>query len=79
MNLQNAAGKMYNLSPSPIGSGGEGDICPVMGAGNFVAKIYKPGAMTKELEEKLIVMVNNPPDAIVLTQVVCRWMLCRIT
>ena len=69
MTLRNAAGKIYNLSPSPIGSGGEGDIYPVTGAGNYVAKIYKPDAMTKELEEKLIVMVNNPPDAIVLTQV----------
>ena len=69
MNLKNATGSPYILEPIPIGSGGEGDIYPVLSASNQVAKIYRAGAMTQALQEKLKIMVNNPPNASVLTQV----------
>ena len=69
MNLTSLSGQSYILDVLPIGSGGEGDIYPVQGAINYVAKIYKPSAMTAELEEKLKVMVQNPPSAAVFTQV----------
>ena len=69
MNLKSASGNTYFLEPMTIGSGAEGDIYPVQGVGNQVAKIYKPGAMTPALEEKLNIMVKNPPNASVLTQV----------
>ena len=69
MNFKNAIGNEYRLNHAPIGSGGEGDIYPVQGGNNQVAKIYKAGAMNNEFEEKLKVMVANPPNASVLTQV----------
>ena len=58
----------YKLNPIPIGSGGEGDIYDIYGS-DRVAKIYKPGTMSKDLEEKLKLMVSKPPDASVLSQV----------
>ena len=69
MQLKNASGNSYILELVPIGSSGEGEIYPVQGSGNTVAKIYKPGAMTMELEEKLKGMVANPPNRAVFTQV----------
>jgi serine/threonine protein kinase len=61
-------GTKYNLNPTPIGSGGEGDIYAVHGM-DYVAKIYKTGVLTSELERKLKVMIENPPNASVLSQV----------
>ena len=72
MNFKNAAGRAYCLNPSPIGSGGEGDIFPVQGDGSRVAKIYKSGAVSSELEEKLKIMTMNPPNESVLSQVAWR-------
>ena len=69
MYFKNSAGNVCQLNPTPIGSGGEGDIYPVRGTSSQVAKIYKAGAMTGDLEEKLRVMVANPPNSEVLTQV----------
>ena len=59
----------YRLGTAAIGSGGEGDIYSVLGMEGKVAKIYKPGAMTDELEEKLKYMVQKPPSEAVLSQV----------
>jgi len=58
----------YRLDPTPIGSGGEGDIYSVLGM-DYVAKIYKTGALSRELEEKLKIMIEHPPNASVLSQV----------
>ena len=69
MQLRSASGKTYFLDSMTIGSGGEGDIYPIRGESGKVAKIYKPSAMTLELEEKLKVMVANPPNKAVFTQV----------
>ena len=52
----------YRLDTAPIGSGGEGDIFPVQGDASRVAKIYKSGAVSSELEEKLKIMTMNPPS-----------------
>ena len=69
MQLKSTSGKTYVLDSMTIGSGGEGDIFPIQGASGQVAKIYKTGAMTIELEEKLKVMVADPPNKAVFTQV----------
>ena len=61
--------KVIQLNPSPIGSGGEGDVYTILNNDRFVAKIYKAGVMSPELSEKLNVMVQAPPKKEVLTQV----------
>ncbi|MBF0344857.1 MAG: protein kinase [Nitrospirae bacterium] len=43
-------------------SGGEGALYFVQGNSAEVAKIYHRGKITRELADKLKVMVNNPPD-----------------
>ena len=68
MTLTGMKGTAYNLSSTPLGSGGEGDVYSVSGM-DYVAKIYKAGCITGELEEKLRIMIGNPPNASVLTQV----------
>ena len=60
-------GIKYRLDTTPIGSGGEGDIFHAYIT--KVAKIYKPGAVTSELEKKLEIMIDSPPNESVLTQV----------
>ena len=68
MTVAGINGTNYSLNPTPIGSGGEGDIFGVIGQ-NYVAKIYRAGVLSSELEEKLKIMIGNPPDASVLSQV----------
>ena len=68
MKLTGLNGTAYTLDPTPIGSGGEGDIYSVRGM-DYVAKIYRAGELTLELYEKLMVMIENPPNASVLSQV----------
>ena len=60
-------GITYRLDTTPIGSGGEGDVFHAYIT--KVAKVYKPGVMTKELENKLEIMIANPPSDSVLSQV----------
>ena len=61
----------YLLERSPLGGGGEGNVYRVVsdGTNKNVAKIYHVGKSTKELEDKLKYMVNNPPDLSVQNQV----------
>ena len=68
MTLTGLTNTRYTLDAVPIGSGGEGDIYRVQGMGK-VAKIYKAGVFSGELEEKLKIMIEHPPNASVLTQV----------
>ena len=58
---------IYNLEPTPVGSGGEGDVFRVFITKMF--KVYNPGIMTQELENKLKIMIKNPPNESVLSQV----------
>ena len=62
-------GKLYRLDDVPMGSGGEGNIYRIVGTENKVAKIYKTGTLTQELEEKLRVMICNLPSESILFQV----------
>jgi DNA-binding helix-hairpin-helix protein with protein kinase domain len=62
-------GAQYNLDSKRLSDGGEGEIFRVLGGSNRVAKIYKPGVPSKELEEKLKFMMGNQPSATVLNQV----------
>ena len=68
MTVTGLYGTTYQLEQTPIGSGGEGDIYNIRGM-DYVAKIYRAGTLTRELEEKLKIMINHPPNASVLTQV----------
>ena len=72
MTLQGLRSTTYQVTGVPIGSGGEGDIYRVTdadGGGGRVAKLYRSEAVSRELEEKLKLMVQNPPNASVLSQV----------
>jgi len=69
MTLTGLTKTTYNLSPTPLGSGGEGDIYNIKNDNSKVAKIYKPGILTSELEQKLKIMIKNPPNQSVLSQV----------
>ena len=69
MNLTGLTGATYRLANTPIGGGGEGDIFPIPGNSGRVAKIYRAGVVSKELEEKLKIMTLNPPNESVLSQV----------
>ena len=60
-------GISYRMDSTPIGSGGEGDVFHAYIT--KVGKIYKPGVMTPELQRKLEIMVENPPNESVLSQV----------
>ncbi|MDR0918326.1 MAG: hypothetical protein LBM93_03630, partial [Oscillospiraceae bacterium] len=55
-------GKKYNVSDIEIGSGGEGKICDILNAANYVAKIYKPEEITREKEEKLKLLLSSFPN-----------------
>ena len=68
MNMTGMNGTTYRLGTTPVGSGGEGDIYGVSGT-DQVAKIYRDGFLTRELEAKLRVMIEFPPNAFVLSQV----------
>ena len=72
MKLTGLQNTTYQATGTPIGSGGEGDIYRVSGApgdSGKVAKIYKSEAISRELEDKLKLMVKKPPNASVLSQV----------
>ena len=60
-------GTQYNLDSTPIGSGGEGAIFHAYIT--RAAKVYKPSVLTQELESKLKIMIEHPPNDSVLTQV----------
>ncbi|MDR2570181.1 MAG: hypothetical protein LBD23_07770, partial [Oscillospiraceae bacterium] len=60
---------IYNLDPKPIGSGGEGDVYRIIDDNTIVAKIYRDGILSPELEEKLKIMIKHPPSESVLSQV----------
>jgi serine/threonine protein kinase len=63
-------GTQYNLDSNLLSDGGEGEIYRVLGRGDKkVAKIYKSGVPTSELEDKLTLMVNHPPSNTVSQQV----------
>ncbi|HEY3374941.1 MAG TPA: hypothetical protein VGK02_07775 [Candidatus Aquicultor sp.] len=59
---------VYDLKGNEIGlkstskSGGEGAIYKIIGSDSSCAKIYHPQKVTAELHQKVLSMVNNPPD-----------------
>lgn len=59
----------YSLSDQPMKSGGEGAIYTIENQSGMLAKIYFADRLSNELEKKLTLMMDNPPDASVLTQV----------
>ena len=67
MKLTSASGTSYKLDSAPIGTGGEGDV--FVAYITKIAKIYKPGVVTNELENKLKIMIERPPNEAVLSQV----------
>jgi len=70
MTITGLSGTKYQLESKCLSDGGEGEIYRVIGGGKKkVAKIYKAGIPSKELEEKLIIMVSRPPSSKVISQV----------
>jgi hypothetical protein len=59
----------YILSSSPLAAGGEGEIYNITRQPNLVAKIYKNGKASREKEQKLVRMIDFPPDSSVLSQI----------
>jgi len=62
-------GATYQLDPKAIASGGEGSIHNVLGMDSQIAKVYNLDVLTAELEEKLTIMLEYPPDEVVMSQV----------
>ena len=70
MTVTGLLGAQYQLDPNVLGDGGEGKIHRVLGGlDKKVAKIYNQGVISRELVEKLGLMMINPPPESVLTQV----------
>ena len=69
MILQGLSSQKYQLDTKPFSIGGEGDIYNVTNVATIVAKIYHADRITKELENKLKIMVKRPPSSGVFTQV----------
>jgi hypothetical protein len=61
--------KKYEFIPKPFCTGGDSQLHNINGQSNMVAKIYHNGRLTKELEEKIKYMVDNPLDQKALNQV----------
>lgn len=69
MMLKGLSGKSYQLAEKPFSSGGEGSIYSIASMPGGVAKVYHPGRVTKELEEKLLVMYRHPPNREIFAQI----------
>lgn len=69
MILSGKGGIQYNLESTPFAQGGEGEIYNIIGRTDIVAKLYKAGKISPEHERKLVVMVNTPPNACVMSQI----------
>ena len=67
--LHGLTNRTYQLEAKPFSSGGEGDVYRIVGQNDLVAKIYHLDRRTKELEQKVTRMANNPPAESVLNQV----------
>jgi|GEM_PF-870954 tetratricopeptide repeat protein len=63
------SGKTYTLENKAFSKGGEGEIFRLVGNKNQVIKIYFSSRVSKELEQKLCYMADNPPESSVLNQV----------
>ena len=67
--LVGLSGKIYTLENRSFSKGGEGEIFRLVGNQNQVIKIYFSSSVSKELEQKLRYMADNPPESSVLNQV----------
>ena len=69
MRIAGYQGKIYELENKEMASGGEGKIYRITGMPTLVAKIYNEEIISRELEEKIIYMVQNQPGKKILSQV----------
>ncbi len=69
MTYYGANKQQYQLNDIPIKKGGEGAIHTVQGKSNLLAKIYLAPAKSPELQEKITLMVKNPPKKDILDQI----------
>ncbi len=69
MTYYGANKQQYQLNDIPIKKGGEGAIHTVQGKSNLLAKIYLAPAKSPELQEKITLMVKNPPRKDILDQI----------
>ncbi len=61
--------KAYTLIDPPIKKGGEGAIHQIQGESGLLAKIYLDPGKTPELQEKITLMMQNPPKKDILDQI----------
>jgi hypothetical protein len=65
MKLTGLNNTTYTLEPTPIRSGGEGDIYRIRGSDAKVAKVYKPGVIeggcTKHLSKTVVIATKITP------------------
>lgn len=69
MTLYGLREQQYQLDQKPFSSGGEGDVFRIAGVNDKVVKIYHQGHTSRELEEKIKLMVQKPPSSNILNQV----------
>lgn len=69
MQLYGLWGQNYQLEQKPFSSGGEGEIYRIVGNNNSVVKVYLNSNVSKELENKIKLMVKRPPSSSVFNQV----------
>lgn len=62
-------GRKYELNQKSFSRGGEGDVFQIAGVDDKVVKIYHQGHTSRELEEKIKLMVQKPPSSNILNQV----------
>ena len=68
MKLRGIRGE-YSLMFPAIKAGGEGEIFDLIGNPKLVAKKFKPDKVSTDKENKLMTMINNPPDTSVQDQI----------
>ncbi len=69
MTYYGANKQQYQLKDIPIKKGGEGAIHTVKGKSDLLAKIYLAPDKSPELQEKISLMVKNPPRKDILDQI----------
>ena len=69
MEYSGIKGTVYRLENQSFSSGGEGEIYSVLNDKGLCAKIYNSNSISEETENKLKIMVENPPASRILSQI----------
>lgn len=69
MILKGLSGKSYQLAAKPFSDGAEGDIYSIPAMPGGAVKVYHADCITRELEQKLLVMYKHPPSREIFSQI----------